>query len=157
MPNVSHLMKVPLDSPDLNIPLCPVGTWLGELVKITYRDQDEGGDPLTDKNGDQYAMVRLICRPEKPTEDVNKRDAEAWMKAGGLDETVLSYAMFIRGKRSTGEVGRLLKVLGVPVAGRSIEAVSKEFKGGVPVHFEVSHSEYNDELRENIDGIYPVS
>ena len=139
MPNVAHLMKVPLDSPDLNIPDIPSGTWKGELVKITYRDEEEKGVPLTDKNGDEYAQVRLLCRPEAPTEDVNKKDADAFVKAGGLEETVLSQMLFARGKKDFSKIGQQLKALGVPIAGRSMAAVSTEYKGGVPVFFEVEH------------------
>lgn len=157
MPNVAHLLTVPLDDPSLDIPLCPVGTWRGELVKIGYRDQDADGEPLTDKNGDEYMMVRLICRPEAPTEDVDKREAKAWIEAGGPAETVLSHSMFVRGKRSMSRVSKLLIALGVPTAGRSMKDIADTYKGGVPCHFEVEHREGNDgETREDIADIYPA-
>lgn len=145
-----------MDDPSLQIPLCPVGTWRGELVKITYSDKDRDGVPRVDKNGDEFAMVRLICRPEAPTEDVDKREAKAFLEAGGPAETILSRSEFVRGKRSVSRVHQLLKSLGVPVAGRSIAAVAEEYRGGVPVHFEVSHGEYNGEPTEDIEAIYPA-
>lgn len=146
-----------MDDPSLQIPLCPVGTWRGELVKIAYRDTDSDGNPLTDKNGDEYAMVRLLARPEQPTEDVDKKEAKAFVDAGGPAETIIARAEFIRGKRSVSRVYQLLKTLGVPVAGRSIDAVAEEYKGGVPCHFEVEHrTDNNGEPREDIAAIYPA-
>lgn len=157
MPNVSHLLSTPLDDPSLDIPLCPVGTWRGELIKIAYRDEDSNGDPLADKNGDEYAMVRLVCRPETPTEDVDKKEAKAWTDAGGPEETVLSNALFVRGRRSVSRINKLLASLGVPVSGRSIKDVSEEYKGGVPCYFEVEHGEDNTgEPREQISAVYPL-
>lgn len=156
MPNVSHLLSVPLDDPSLQIPLCPVGTWKGELIKITYNDKDADGEPRVDKNGDQYALVRLVVRPEEPTEDVDKREAKAWLDAGGPSETVLSLTEFLRGKRSTSRIGKLLASLGVPVAGRSLRDVAEQYKGGVPCHFEVEHGEYQGEPTEDIAAIYPL-
>lgn len=157
MPNVAHLLQTPMDDPSLQIPLCPVGTWRGELVKIAYRDANGEGEPLVDKNGDEYAMVRLLCRPGQPTEDVDKREAKAFVEAGGPEETIVDHAVFIRGKRSVSRVHQLLTSLGVPVAGRSVAAVAEEYKGGVPVHFEVEYRQDNNgEDRETIANIYPA-
>lgn len=157
MPNVAHLLNTPMDDPSLQIPLTPVGTWSGELIKITYRDKDRDGEPLEDKNGDNYAMVRLIVRPSTPQEDVtDKKAVKAFLDAGGPEETVLSLSKFVRGKRDVSRLNRLLASLGVPVAGRSISAVAEEFSGGVPCLFEVEHGEYNGEPTEEVGAIYPA-
>lgn len=157
MPNVAHLLQTAMDDPSLQIPLCPVGTWRGELVKIAYRDTNSDGETLVDKNGDEYAMVRLLVRPEQPTEDVDKKEAKAFVEAGGPSETIISRSEFIRGKRSVARVHQLLKTLGVPVAGRSIAAVAEEYKGGVPCHFEVEiRQDNNGEDREDVAAIYPA-
>ena len=156
MPNVAHLLSTPMDDPSLQIPLTPVGTWAGELIKITYRDKDRDGEELTDKNGDNYAMVRLIVRPGSPQEDVDKAEAKKFLTAGGPEETVLSMSKFVRGKRDVSRLNRLLASLGVPVAGRSISAVAEEFSGGIPCLFEVEHGEYNNEPTEEVSAIYPA-
>lgn len=157
MPNVAHLLNVALDDPSLQIPLCPVGTWRGELVKVAFRDTDSDGNVLTDKNGDEYAIVRLLCRPEQPAEDVDRKEAKAWLDAGAAAETILDHATFIRGKRSMARAGQLLASLGVPTAGRSLKDVAEQYRGGVPVHFEVTHrTDDKGEDREDIAAIYPA-
>jgi hypothetical protein len=145
-----------MDDPSLQIPLTPVGTWRGELIKITYRDTDRDGAPLVDKNGDAYAQVRLIVRPEAPQEDVDRKEAKAYVEAGGPEETVLSMMNFVRGKRDVSRLNTLLKSLGVPTSGRSIEAVAETFKGGIPCLFEVEHREYQGNTSEDVAAIYPA-
>lgn len=145
-----------MDDPSLHIPLCPVGTWSGELIKIAYSDKDQDGNQRVYESGDEYFMVRLIVRPREPQEDVDKRAAKEFIAADGPNETVLSHTRFVSTKRQVSNLTRLLTSLGVPVAGRTIKALSEEYRGGVPCLFEVEHGEdRNGEPREDVSAIFP--
>ena len=158
MPNVSHLLNVATDDPSLTVPRIPEGTWRGELKRLVVVDKDKDGNDLTDKNGDAYTMVRLLCVPATPEQDVDKKSAEAFIKADGPNEVgLMSMMQFVRRKRDVLKINQILDSLGVPRKGRTLNQIAKEFKGGIPCLFEVVHRDTEDRENEDIVAIYPVS
>lgn len=158
MPDVSKLLRVAMDDPSLQIPMCPVGTWKAEVRRITFKDKDKEGEKFKRKDDDsEFAIVNMFAIVMEPQGDVDQDKAKEFIKADGPRETPIKRTYFIDGKRAIGRFYNDCHALGIPAEGMSIESLAKSYSGGAGCMVEVTHREGDDGItREEAASIYPL-
>lgn len=149
MPDLSSLLHDEA-ADSLEDVMIPEGYWRGVIRAGKLYEKDSSGDPLTDKNGDEYARAVLFIQADEPIDGVDGSLAEAYIEANGPKETMARYNKFIRGRRDVRRLTDTLTELGALTVGRSIDKILEELKGAeIPVKMLIEHEEYNDDIQVN--------
>lgn len=149
MPNLSNLLHdVPAD--ELDEVTVPEGYWRGVMKSGKLYEKDGAGEPLTDKNGDEYARAVIYIQCDEPVDGVDPTALEKYFEANGPKETFARYNQFIRGRRDIRRMTDALAACGALTAGRSLDVILNDLRGAdIPVQCLVEHEEYNDQLQVN--------
>lgn len=149
MPDLSSLLHDEA-ADQLEDVLVPMGYWKGLIKSGKLYDTTSEGEPLTDKNGDEYARAVLYIACTEPVDGVDPTEADAYLEAGGPRETLVRYNKFIRGRRDIRSLTDALTECGALTSGRPLDKILADLKGGdVPVQVLVEHEEYMGELQAN--------
>ena len=149
MPNLSNLLHDEA-ADTLEEVLVPEGYWKGVIRAGKLYDKDSDGQPLTDKNDDEYARAVLFIQANEPIDGVDQAQADAYFEVNGPNETMVRYNKFIRGRRDVRKLSDALAECGALTAGRSLDKILEGLKGAeIPVQVLVEHEEYNDDIQAN--------
>ena len=156
MPDLSAMLDETVD--DMVDLVIPEGYWRGVIKGAKLYDTGRDGEPLTDKNGDEYARAVLYVQCNEPIDGVDDGAATAYIEGNGPAETLARYNAFIRGRRDIKRLTTQLEQCGALTQGRGLKAIFAELKGAdVPVQVLVEHEEYEGDIQTNATELAPVS
>lgn len=157
MPNLSNLLHDEA-ADTLEEVIVPEGYWKGTIRAGKLYDTDSEGQPLTDKNGDEYARAVLFIQANEVVDGVDQNLANAYFEANGPQETMVRHNKFIRGRRDVRKLSDTLAECGALTAGRSLDKILELLKGAeIPVQVLVEHEDYNDDIQANATELVSVS
>lgn len=156
MPNMSSLLHDEA-ADSLEDVLVPQGYWQGVIRAGKLYEKDSDGQPLEDKNGDEYARAVLFIQCDQPIDGVDATEAEQYLAVDGPRETLARYNVFLRGRSTVRKLSDTLAACGAPTTGRPIGKILEDLKGAdIPVRVLVEHEEYRDELQANVTELLPI-
>lgn len=152
MPDLSKLLREDvLDEFEDVLP--PEGYWFATIRGYKIYDTDRDGEPLTDKNGDEYARAVMYFVLTEPDDVVG--DATAFMEEA--EDMLVTYNHFTRGRRDAKKILRMITACGEDVSGLSVEQALKQAKKNkMTAKVRVEHGEYDGEAVANITEILPI-
>lgn len=156
MPDLSQSLHNDLLD-DMEDVLIPEGYWDGVVKGGKIKETNADDEPYVDKNGKEFMLAFIYVQCNEPAEGVDEALAEAYINAGGPEETMATYRKFIYTKRDMKKLGEVLVEAGIPSAGKTLFGVFKTLKGSdLPVKVLVEHEEYDGDSQANVAEFLPA-